>query len=120
MNNEFLEFEYCFVVDSMSLEICSFSGVFHSFDITKVNVHDIHYLKDIKQQMTDCVLFGDRGYLSTTQQLDLFEIANIRLETPMCINQKGYKKQAYIFRKSKKRIKTLFSQVFGQFMVSRN
>ena len=89
-------------------------------DITKANVHDIHYLKDIKQQMTNCVLLGDRGYLSTTQQLDLFETANIRLETPMRINQKGYKKQTYIFRKSRKRIETLFSQLCDQFMIRRN
>jgi hypothetical protein len=100
--------------------VCSVSGVFHSLDITKANVHDIHYLKDIKQQMSDCVLLGDRGYLSTTQQLDLFETANIRLETPMRSNQKGYKKQAYIFRKSRKRIETLFSQLCDQFMIRRN
>jgi hypothetical protein len=158
--NQFLEFEDCFVIDSMPLEICkksrenrikickedfetspekgycasqdswfygyklhgvcSVSGVFHSLDITKANVHDIHYLKDIKQQMADCVLLGDRGYLSTTQQLDLFETANIRLETPMRINQKGYKKQAYIFRKSRKRIETLFSQLCDQFRIRNN
>jgi len=70
--------------------------------------------------MSDCVLFGDRGYLSTTLQLDLFETANIKLETPMRINQIGYKKQPYISRKSKKRIETLFSQLCDQFMIRRN
>ncbi len=70
--------------------------------------------------MSDCVLFRDRGYLSSSQQLDLFETANIVLETPMRMNQKGYKKQAYIFRKSRKRIETLFSQLFDQFMIRRN
>lgn len=35
--------------------------------------------------MSDCVLLGDRGYLSSTIQLDLFETANIKLETPMRI-----------------------------------
>lgn len=100
--------------------VCTISGVFQSIDITKASVHDIHLLKDIKNQMSDCVILGDRGYLSATQQLDLFETANIKLETPMRVNQKGYKKQPYIFRKSRKRIETLFSQLCDQFMIRRN
>lgn len=100
--------------------VCTISGVFQSIDITKASVHDIHLLKDIKNQMSDCVILGDRGYLSATQQLDLFETANIKLETPMRSNQKGYKKQPYIFRKSRKRIETLFSQLCDQFMIRRN
>jgi len=39
-------------------------------------------LKNIKQQMSDCVLLGDRGYLSDSIQIDLFQSANIKLETP--------------------------------------
>ena len=39
--------------------ICSVSGVFQSLDITPASVHDIHYLKDIQQQVKDCVLLGD-------------------------------------------------------------
>lgn len=100
--------------------VCTISGVFQSIDITKASVHDIHLLKDIKNQVFDCVILGNRGYLSATQQLDLFETANIKLETPMRVNQKGYKKQPYIFRKSRKRIETLFSQLCDQFMIRRN
>lgn len=100
--------------------VCSVSGIFHSLDITKAEVHDIHFLKNIKQQMSDCVVLGDRGYLSETIQLDLFQSVNIKLETPMRINQKGYKKQPYIFRKSRKRIETLFSQLCDQFLIRRN
>lgn len=100
--------------------VCSISGVFHSIDITKANVHDICFLQDIKHQMSDCVLLGDKGYLSSSQQTDLFEKANIKLETPMRSNQSAYQKQAYIFRKSRKRIETLFSQLCDQFMIRRN
>jgi Transposase DDE domain len=100
--------------------ICSVSGVFHSIDITKANVHDIQILNDVKNQLSDCVLLGDRGYLSSTQQLDLFQTANIVLETPMRMNQKSYKKQPYIFRKSRKRIETLFSQLCDQFKIRNN
>ena len=38
----------------------------------------------------------------------------------MRINQKNYQKQPYIFRKSRKRIETLFSQLCDQFMIRRN
>jgi len=100
--------------------VCSVQGVFKSLDISKASVHDIHYLKDVKQQLSNCVLLGDKGYLSKVQQLDLFETAKIKLETPMRINQENYKKQPYIFRKSRKRIETLFSQLCDQFMIRRN
>lgn len=100
--------------------ICSVTGVFHSLDITKAEVHDIHFLKNIKQQVSDCVVLGDRGYVSETIQLDLFHSANIKLETPKRRNQKNFKPQPYIFRKSRKRIETLFSQLCDQFLIRRN
>jgi hypothetical protein len=107
-----LEFEGCFIVDSILLKICKFSlhsrvkickedfysapskgfcasqnnwffgyklhkvcsvsGIFHYLYVTKVEVHDVHFLKNIKQQMSDCVLFGGRGYLFESIQLNLF------------------------------------------------
>lgn len=100
--------------------VCSITGVFHSLDITKAEVHDVHFLKNIKQQMTDCVLLGDRGYLSESIQLDLFQTVNIKLETPKRTNQKDYEPQPYIFRKSRKRIETLFSQLCDQFRIRNN
>ena len=100
--------------------VCSVSGVFHSIDISKANVHDIGYLSNVKLQLSNAVLLGDKGYISSEQQLDLFQNVNVKLETPMRSNQKGYKKQPYIFRKSRKRIETLFSQLCDQFMIRRN
>ncbi len=91
--------------------VCSLTGVFQSIDISPASVHDIHFLKDIKSQLSDCVLLGDRGYLSQTIQIDLFNEANIRLETPKRSNQKEYKPQFYLFKKYRKRIETLFSQL---------
>ena len=100
--------------------VCSIQGVFQSFDLTPASVHDIHYLKDIKSQLSDCVLLGDKGYLSQTIQLDLFNEVNITLETPKRTNQKDYKPQFYPFKKYRKRIETLFSQLCDQFMIRRN
>ena len=65
-------------------------------------------------------MLGDRGGLSVEYQLNLFESHNIRLETPMIKNQHNYKEQPYIFKKSRKRIETLFSQLSDQFMIRRN
>lgn len=66
------------------------------------------------------MLLGDRGYLSDSIQLDLFKSVNVKLETPKRSNQKDYKPQPYIFRKSRKRIETLFSHLCDQFMIRRN
>lgn len=100
--------------------VCSLQGVFQAIDLTPANVHDIHYLDDIGLQLSDCTLLGDKGYLSSTVQLNLFESANIRLDTPKRANQKAYRPQFSLFRKARKRIETLFSQMCDQFMVRRN
>ena len=100
--------------------VCSLNGIFKSIDISKASVHDVHYLKDIKDQFNNCVILGDRGYISSECQLNLFDSQKITLEVPMRNNQHNYKKQEYIFRKSRKRIETLFSQLCDQFMIRRN
>jgi len=100
--------------------LCGIRGVVHSFDMTKAAVHDIHYLQDIKTQISDCNILGDKGYLNGAVQLDLFETANIQLEIPMRRNQKDYKPQFYLFKKLRKRVETLFSQLDDQFMLLRN
>ena len=99
--------------------VCSLKGVFQAIDLTPANVHDIHYLGDIGSQLSDCPLLGDKGYLSAAVQLNLFESANIRLDTPKRNNQKDYKPQFSLFRKYRKRIETLFSQLCDQFMIRR-
>lgn len=65
------------------------SGIVHSYDLSKASVHDLHYLNDIKPLYHDCSIFGDKGYISESVQLDLFETANIRLECPYRLNQKA-------------------------------
>ena len=100
--------------------VCTFSGVIILFNLTKANVDDIHYLADVKEQIADCILIGDKGYLSASYQLDLFQTDNIRLETPVRANQNNYKKQPYIHRKTRKKIETFFSQLCDQFIIRRN
>ncbi|MFT7033119.1 MAG: hypothetical protein ACJA2S_001621 [Cyclobacteriaceae bacterium] len=100
--------------------VCSVNGIFHSVELTKASVHDVTFLKEMNSQLSDCVLIGDKGYLFSSLQLDLFHLANIQLETPMRRNQKNYKKQDWVFRKTRKRLETLFSQLCDQFMIRRD
>ena len=101
--------------------VTSVTGVFYSMDLTKASVHDVSYLKEIKQsEMKNATLIGDKGYLSKQVQLDLFHYSNIKLETPKRSNQKQEIQWHPIFRKSRKRIETLFSQLCDQMMLKRN
>ena len=86
-------------------------------DLSPASIDDINYLKDIKLQIRDYTLLGDRGYLSTKIQLNLFETYDIKLKTLMWSNQKDYKEQPYLYRKKRKRIETLFSQLCDQLMI---
>ena len=100
--------------------VCSIDGVFQSVDLSPASVHNIHYVKDIEHQISNCILIGDKGYLSQQVRLNLFEVANIQPETPKRKNHKHYKAQFYLFKKKRKRIETLFSQLCDQFMIRRN
>lgn len=60
------------------------------------------------------------GYLSVNYQLDLFHSSQIILETPIRKNQLNYIKQPFVFRKSRKRIETIFSQLCDQFRIRQN
>ena len=62
--------------------VTSVKGVFHSMDLSKASVHDIHYLKDVKHSgLTNSILIGDKGYLSKSYQLDLFSSCRINLKS---------------------------------------
>lgn len=100
--------------------VCGLSGVIHSFDLTKASVHDIHYLKDVKVDYSNCTVIGNRGYISAQVQVDLFETANIRLEVAYRTDLKEWKPTYPAFAKARKRIETLFSQLCDQFMIIRN
>ena len=100
--------------------VCSVAGVIESLDLTKASVHDIHYLKDVKEMLSNCIITGDKGYIGKQNQIDLFETAGIQLEVPLRNNQKGKKPVIRILKKVRKRIETVFSQLCDQFMIQRN
>jgi hypothetical protein len=101
--------------------VTSVRGVFHSMQLSKASVHDIHYLEEIKDSgLNNCLLLGDKGYLGSEQKTDLFHTAKIELQTPCRANQLQQTLFPYVFKKCRKRIETQFSQLCDQFMIKRN
>lgn len=100
--------------------VCSAAGVIESLDLTKASVHDVHYLKDVKELFSNCIITGDKGYIGREHQINLFETAGIQLEVPLRANQQEQKPVMWILKKIRKRIETVFSQLCDQFMIQRN
>ena len=100
--------------------VCDKNGVFHSFDLTPAHVHDVNYLKDVKYNLENCTLIGDRGYISAEYQADLFNTSKINLFVPLRKNQENFKPPSKVKAKIRKRIETNFSQLHGQFMWTTN
>lgn len=100
--------------------LCGVSGVFKSLDLSKASIFDVHYLQNVRENISDCILLGDKGYLGKESQLDLFNHAGVRLFTPKRRNQHDYHKYPIVFRRLRKRIETIFSQLCDQFMIQRN
>lgn len=100
--------------------VCGIRGVIHSYDMTAASVHDIHYLKDIQWEYHDCMMLGDKGYLSATVQKSLFEQANVTLEVPYRLNQKNWHPPTWEYKRFRKRIETVFSQLNDHLMMIRN
>lgn len=100
--------------------VCGISGVIHSYDMTAANVHDLNYLQDVKWQYHDCLMLGDKGYLSADIQQNLFDVAHISLEVPYRLNQKNWRPPIWAYWRFRKRIETIFSQLNDQFMMIRN
>jgi len=97
------------------------SGIIESHFLTPANVHDIKLLKDLTDGFVEnCLLIGDKGYVSKTGQLELFATSKISLITPPKRNQTGHNKWTWEHRKKRKRIETTFSQFCDQLMIKRN
>ena len=100
--------------------VCYKNGIFHSYDFSPANIHDVNYLNDIKEKFKNWELIGDRGYTSKELQVDLFNYSNLNLSVPMRKNQHGFVRFSYTKSKIRKRIETAFSQLAGQFTINVN
>ena len=100
--------------------VCGIRGVIHSYDMTAASVHDLHYLKDVRWEYHDYMMLGDKGYISTEIQKNLFEAANITLEVPYRLNQKNRRPPTWAYKRFRKRIETIFSQPNDNLIMIRN
>ena len=66
--------------------VCDENAIVHSFDFAPANIHDINYLKDIKYNLNNCELIGDRAYILADYQEDLFNQRQIKLSVTMRSN----------------------------------
>jgi len=98
--------------------VCDKNGIFHSFDLSPANVHDVNYLNDVKKNLKNCLLIGDRGHISNKFQVDLFNYSNIKLSVPMRKNQHGFVEFSRTKSKIRKRIEIAISQLGGQFSIN--
>ena len=100
--------------------VCDKNGIFHSYDFSPANIHDVNYLNDIRYDFQNCLLIGDRGYISKEFQVDLFNYSNIKLSVPMRKNQHDFVAFSKTKSKIRKRIETAISQLNGQFLIHIN
>ncbi len=99
---------------------CSPSGVIQTFDLSGAAVHDVNYLRDLKNEVSDCILTGDRGYISKSLKQELWEDSRIAVEVPYRNNQKEKTPICYPLKVIRKRIETVFSQLCDMFSIQRN
>lgn len=100
--------------------VCGIRGVIHSCDMTAASVYGIRYLGDVRWEYRDCLMLGDKGYLSAEVRKNLFETANIALEVPYRLNQKNWRPPSWAYRRFRKRIETIFSLLNDNLMMIRN
>lgn len=88
--------------------------------MTAASVHDLHYLENVRWKYHDYRMLGDKGYISSEVQKNLFEAANITLEVPYRLNQKNWPPPTWAYKRFRKRIETIFSQLNDILLMIRN
>jgi hypothetical protein len=84
-------------------------------------MQDSQYIPFLKHDnLRECELLADRGYISAGQQLALFQQAGVKMITPLKANMKIQNLWNYQRRKTRKIIESLFSQLCDQQLLKRN
>ena len=96
------------------------NGVVQQSSLTKGNVHDINFLKEIETLPEGKLLLGDKAYRSQPLQLDLFDRFEVKLKVPFRSNQHEYKRHPKKYRHKRQMVETFFAQMTDQFGVKRN
>ena len=101
--------------------VISKSGFPFAAGMTTASMHDSQYIPFLKHDnLPECELLADRGYISAGQQLALFQQAGVKMITPLKANMKIQNLWNYQRRKTRKIIESLFSQLCDQQLLKRN
>ena len=95
------------------------NGVVQQSSLTKGNVHDINFLKEVENLPQGKFLLGDKAYRSQPLQMDLFEKFEVKLKVPFRSNQHEYKRHPKKYRRKRQMVETFFAQMTDQFNVKR-
>jgi hypothetical protein len=96
------------------------NGVVQQSGLSKGNVHDISYLKDVKKLPAKKMLPGDRAYISKPLQASLFDDFEVTLKVPFRSNQHDYKRHPKRFKSKRQMVETFFAQMCDQMNLRRN
>jgi hypothetical protein len=96
------------------------NGVVQQSALTKGNVHDINFLKEVENLPQGKLLLGDKAYRSMPLQMELFEKFEVKLKVPFRSNQHDYKRHPKKYRRKRQMVETFFAQMTDQFHVKRN
>lgn len=100
--------------------VCSTNGVIIRYDLSQAHHHDINYLNDVKEELSNCILIGDKGYRSKPWRLTLFEYAGIELATPCRRNELVQYEMPEDYPARRKRVEVVFSQLVDQFSIRKS
>ena len=100
--------------------VCSANGVIIRYDLSQAHHHDINYLNDVKDELSNCILIGDKGYRSNPWRLTLFEYAGIELATPCRKNEHEQYDMPQDYQMRRKRVEVVFSQLVDQFSIRKS
>lgn len=96
------------------------NGVVQQSGITKGNVHDINFVKQLEDLPHGKELLGDRAYISKVVQADLFENYQVNLKVPFRMNQHDYVKHPKKLKSSRQMVETFFAQMCDHLNLKRN
>ena len=87
--------------------------------LSQAHHHDINYLNDVKEELSNCILIGDKGYRSNPWRLTLFD-AGIELATPCRRNELVQYEMPEDYPARRKRVEVVFSQLDDQFSIRKS
>ena len=96
------------------------NGVVQQSGITKGNVHDINFLKNVESLPNKKTLLGDRAYISNPLQYSLFQDYTVSLKVPFRYNQHNYQKHPKKLKSKRQMVETFFAQMCDHLNLRRN